>query len=152
MAMSQHTDWYERASRALRVAGFRRGGARRAVLELLDAQACARSAIEIEETLRHESHGERIVSRASIYRILAELEALGLVSKLEVGQAMWRFEAARGGEHHHHHLICDRCGTVAPFRDEELERAIRHASERVALDVSEHEVVLHGACERCADD
>jgi Fur family ferric uptake transcriptional regulator len=150
MAAAQHTDWYERASRELRAAGFRRGGARHAVLELLDAQACGRSAIEIEETLRHESPRERIVSRASIYRILGELESLGLVTKLEVGQAMWRFEATRGGKHHHHHLICDRCGTVAPFRDEELERAIRHVSERVALDVSEHEVVFHGACDDCA--
>jgi Fur family ferric uptake transcriptional regulator len=144
-----HSEWYDRASRALQDAGYRRGGARHALLELLDTQTCARSAIEIEETLRHESPSTRTVSRASIYRILAELEALGLVAKLEVGAAMWRFEAAGNGKHHHH-LICDHCGTVAPFDDEELERAIRHVSERVALDVSEHEVVFHGACDNCA--
>jgi len=150
MARGEHTEWYDRASRALQDAGYRRGGARHAQLELLDTQTCARSAIEIEETLRRESQSTRAVSRASIYRILAELEGLGLVAKLEVGESMWRFEAAGGGKHHHHHLICDHCGTVAPFADEELERAIRHVSERVALDVSEHEVVFHGACDNCA--
>jgi Fur family ferric uptake transcriptional regulator len=150
MARGEHTEWYDRASRALQDAGYRRGGARHALLELLDTQTCARSAIEIEETLRRESQSTRAVSRASIYRILAELEALGLVATLEVGESMWRFEAAGGGKHHHHHLICDHCGTVAPFADEELERAIRHVSERVALDVSEHEVVFHGACDNCA--
>ena len=100
MGATVHTDWYERASRALHDAGYRRGGARYALLELLDTQPCARSAIEIEETLRHQSQATRTVSRASIYRILAELEALGLVTKLEVGEAMCRFEAARGGKHH----------------------------------------------------
>ena len=60
-----------------------------------------------------------------------------------------RFEAVRGGHGHHHHLICDRCGAVTPFSDDELERAIRHVAERVPLAVSDHEVILHGACGHC---
>jgi Fur family transcriptional regulator, ferric uptake regulator len=150
MPATPPTDWYNRASRALHDAGYRRGGARHVVLELLDTQQCARSAIEIEEILRHEPHTARTVSRASIYRILAELESLGLVAKLEIGQTMVRFEAVREGRGHHHHLICDSCGTLTPFTDDELERTIRHVSQRVALNVSEHEVVLHGACPACA--
>jgi len=152
MVESKHTEWYDRASRALQDAGYRRGGARHALIELLDAPAAARSAIEIEEALRHLSQATRTVSRASIYRILAELEALSLVTKLEVGQATWRFEATRGGKHHHHHLVCDRCGTLTPFADEALERELVRVSTRVPLAVADHEVILRGACERCADD
>ena len=133
-----------------RAAGYRRGGARRAVLELLDTQECARSAVEIEDLLRRQSVAGRAVSRASIYRILDQLEALGLVARLEVGQGVVRFEAAREGVGHHHHLICDVCGTLTPFTDPELERAIEGLSQRVALRVSEHEVVLHGACSDCS--
>lgn len=55
----------------------------------------------------------------------------------------------REGHGHHHHLICDRCGTVTPFRDEELERTIRHVSRHVALRVKEHEIILHGSCTDC---
>jgi Fur family transcriptional regulator, ferric uptake regulator len=37
------------------------------------------------------------------------------------------------------------------FSDPGLERAIRSLSERVPLVVSEHEIVLHGACPDCRD-
>ncbi len=87
------------------------------------------------------------MSRASVYRILEELEGLRLVARVETGQAMVRYERAHGSEgEHHHHLVCDSCGLVMPFSDEGLERAIDALSERVPLAVSEHEIVLHGAC------
>ena len=143
------TAWFEHANGELAAAGYRRGGARRAVLTLLDHQPCARSAVEIEEELRRRPGGERPVSRASVYRILDELEHLGLISRLEVGQGVVRFEAARGVGGHHHHLICDVCGTLTPFTDDGLERAINELSRRVDLRVSEHEVVLHGSCSDC---
>lgn len=138
--------WAEAAEQALAEAGYRRGGARRAMLELLDEQACARSAVEIEEALRT---GRRAVSRASIYRILEELERLGVIQRVEVGQAMVRYEPVRAGHGHHHHLVCDHCGTLQPFTDDGLELAIKQLSQRVPLTVSDHEVVLHGACADC---
>jgi len=143
------TAWYEHANSELAAAGYRRGGARRAVLRLLDEQPCARSAVEIEEELARRPGSLRTVSRASVYRILDELEHLGLLSRLEVGQGVVRFEAARGDGGHHHHLICDVCGTLTPFTDDGLERAITELSRRVDLRVSEHEVVLHGSCADC---
>jgi len=39
--------WIERAEAQLAQAGHKRGGARRAVLELLDGQSCALTAVEI---------------------------------------------------------------------------------------------------------
>jgi Fur family transcriptional regulator, ferric uptake regulator len=141
--------WVQQAEAALAGAGRKRGGARRAVLELLAEQRCALTAVEIEEALRER---RRVVSRASIYRILEELERLGLVGRVETGQAMVRYErACADSEEHHHHLVCDSCGVVMPFSDPALERAIAKVSERVPLAVvSEHEIVLHGACRECA--
>jgi Fur family ferric uptake transcriptional regulator len=160
-AGSASTDeWIDRAEASLSAAGYRRGGARRAVLELLGIQPCALSALEIEQALarrgrsrggakgRRHTTGRR-VSRASIYRILDELERLGYVQRVETGQAMARFERVHDPEGHHHHLVCERCGTVKPFSDERLERAILQASDRVPLAVSEHEIVLRGYCEDC---
>jgi len=140
--------WIERAEQALAAAGRKRGGARRAVLELLDTQRCALTALELEDALRGRS--ERAVSRASVYRILQDLEGLGLVQRVETGQAMVRFERVCAPEEHHHHLVCDGCGLVMPFSDPALERAISSLSERVPLKVSEHEIVLHGSCRDCA--
>ena len=139
--------WVETAEARLAAAGRKRGGARRAILELLGGQRCALSALEIEDTLRAE-HSRR-VSRASVYRILDDLERIGLVQRVDIGQAMVRFERVCTQEEHHHHLVCDRCGVVMPFPDAALEQAISSLSERVPLAVSEHEIVIHGACREC---
>ncbi len=140
--------WVQGAEAELAAAGRKRGGARRAVLELLGGETCALSALEIEDALRG-SHG-RAVSRASVYRILDELEQMGLVQRVEIGQAMVRYERVCGHDEHHHHLVCDACGVVIPFSDPALERAITDLSKRVPLVVSEHEIVLHGSCQDCA--
>jgi Fur family ferric uptake transcriptional regulator len=139
--------WAERAAQELSDAGYRRGGARRAILELLDEQPCALSAVEIEQALSERS---REVSRASVYRVMDELEAIDLVQRVEVGQGIVRYEPVRHGQGHHHHLVCDLCGCLQPFTDDGLERAIHRLSERLPLRVSEHEIVIHGACEACA--
>jgi Fur family transcriptional regulator, ferric uptake regulator len=141
--------WLEEAERALSAAGRKRGGARSAVLALLGGETCALSAVEIEQRLRGRG-SSRPVSRASVYRILEELEALGLVQRIETGQAMARYERVCGPEEHHHHLVCERCGRVTPFSDRGLERAISALSGRVPMEVSEHEIVLRGACRDCA--
>ena len=134
--------WLEHANAQLTAAGHRRGGAREAVIELLDAQECALTALEIEDALR----AGRRVGRASVYRVLDELESLGLVSRVDVGDGIARYEPQRG---HHHHLVCDGCGRLTPFEDDALELAIRRLAARVAFDVSDHDVTLHGCCERC---
>ena len=142
--------WAERAADALASAGYRRGGARASLISLLDDQRCALSAAEIEETLGSAARagGARPVARASIYRILEELEALKLIARVEVGQGLARFEAARE-EGHHHHMVCDACGQVIPFEDPELERSIQKLADKVTFTVAEHDVVLHGACSDC---
>jgi Fur family ferric uptake transcriptional regulator len=141
------SEWVDRAEATLGAAGHKRGGARRAVLELLAGESCARTALEIEESLRSE---RRRVSRASVYRVLEELERVRLVQRVETGQAMVRYERVCDSTGHHHHLVCDGCGLVMPFSDEALERAIDELSKRVPLAVSEHEIVLHGSCRECA--
>ncbi len=148
MPRTSAESWSEHAQRVLVQSKHHSGSARRAVVELLDSQRCALSALEIEDALRA---GRRPVGRASIYRILDELERLQLVQKVEVGQGMARYEPVRAESEHHHHLVCDNCGTVMPFTDPELERAIKKLSRRVPIHVAEHEIVLHGACQDCKE-
>ena len=66
--------WSELAETRLAQAGFRRGGARAAVIELLDDQSCALSAYEIEAKLRESGRG---AARADHVVVMAgaELEA-----------------------------------------------------------------------------
>jgi Fur family transcriptional regulator, ferric uptake regulator len=135
--------WAEHAIGRLADAGLRRGGARSAVIALLDRQPCALTAQEVEGALGGGA------SRASVYRVLDELVEHGLASRIEVGQGVARYEPVRR-DGHHHHLVCEACGAVRPFHDEELERAIGRAAGRVAFDVAEHDITLRGRCGDCS--
>lgn len=139
--------WAQRATQALTQAGYRRGGARRAVVELLDEQRCALSPAELGEELLARG---REVSRASVYRVLEQLDRLGMLQRVEVGQGVVRYEPVRDGPEHHHHAVCEGCGRLDPFADEDLERAIRRASSRLNLHAWSHEIVIRGFCEACA--
>jgi Fur family transcriptional regulator, ferric uptake regulator len=149
MTNTQTDSWADHARQVLIRSGHHSGQARRALLDLLDSQPCALSAIEIEDELRS---SKRPVARASIYRILDELERLRLVQRVQVGQDITRYEPMRTGEGHHHHLVCESCGVVTPFSDAGLEDAICKLSRRLPMRVAEHEIVLRGACEACSAD
>jgi len=140
--------WAEHAREVLDQAGHRRARARDALIDMLAGQACALTAIEIEGELRE---GERAVARASVYRNLELLIEHGLVSRLELGDGIARYELIDPDGDHHHHLLCDSCGKLVPFDDHELERSIDRLASRLNFRPRGHEVVLHGACENCED-
>jgi Fur family transcriptional regulator, ferric uptake regulator len=146
MAATRRSDWREHTLATLSAAGYRRGGARNAIVELLDAQDCALTAQEIDDRLRADG---RSVGRASVYRILEMLTELRLVTRIDVGQGVARYERHLPDGEHHHHLVCDNCGQVAPFEDPALEQAIERVSRRLSFAVDDHDVVLHGACSDC---
>jgi Fur family ferric uptake transcriptional regulator len=149
MTMAQHdhrADWIEHALRTLADAGYRKGGARRAVVELLGHQRCAVTARDIDATLHAAGTA---VGRASVYRTLETLTELKLVTRLDLGHGQAHYEASLPSGEHHHHLVCDRCGRVTPFEDPELERTLEKLCNRVSYSVDEHDVVLHGQCRDC---
>jgi Fur family transcriptional regulator, ferric uptake regulator len=137
-------DWTERAISQLERGG-KRSGARRAVVEKLAEQSCAITAADLAALLDADG---RAVGRATVYRVLEGLRELRLVQSLELGREGTRYEPDRGSDHHHH-FVCDSCGNVVPFADPGLERAIARLSRQASFAVAGHDVVLHGACERC---
>ena len=141
--------WTTYANERLASEGFRRGGGRAAVIDLLDAQECALSAQEIEDQLRE---GERRVGRATVYRVLDELVDLDLLAKVEIGDGVARFEPVfPEGTHHHHHFVCRNCGKLIPFEDDELERVLRRIARREGVTMDGHDVTLRGLCPDCSD-
>jgi Fur family ferric uptake transcriptional regulator len=148
MPTAVDTTWAEYALAMLGESGYRRGGARTAVVEALARHDCAVSALELEEELRRRKIH---VGRASIYRALDVLEELGLVQRFEVERRIASYERVNLNGHHHHHAICRRCGRMEPFEDRGLERAIEQVSDLVPFEIAEHDVVLRGLCERCAN-
>lgn len=140
------SSWLRHALEGLRRAGFRSGGARRAVVDFLDGQDCCLSAQEIFDGIR--ARGGK-AGMASVYRALDTLAELGLVQRVDLGDGVARFEPAWPGGEHHHHVVCDGCGRVEAFSDAPLERALGRVAGRLGFAVDAHEVVLRGACADC---
>jgi len=138
--------WSEHAMTALRNAGLRRGGARRAVVDFLERQDCCRSAQEIHDGIVSEGGA---VGVASVYRTLDTLADLRLVQRVDVGDGIARFEPFGGEDEHYHHLVCDDCGRVEPFTDAPLEQALARAAGRLGYAMQQHEIVLRGSCASC---
>ncbi len=134
-------NWAEQATTRLDQAGYRSGSARRKVVELLAAEKCAVTALEIDHRLES-------VGRASVYRTLEQLEGLRLVQRIDIGADAAGYERLDPSGHHHH-LVCEECGLLAPFEDQALERAIDAVSRNADFEIATHDVVLRGRCPSC---
>ena len=141
--------WSGHAMTALRDAGLRRGGARRAVVDFLEHAGLL--PLRPGDPRRHRRWGGA-VGVASVYRALDTLADLHLVQRVDVGDGIARFEPFGGEDEHHHHLVCDDCGRVEPFTDGPLEQALAKAAGRVGYAMQQHEVVLRGTCGECVGE
>jgi Fur family ferric uptake transcriptional regulator len=144
--MAHEVTWAEHTEAALRDAGHRSGSGRRAVIEVLARRGCLMSAHDILDELRAAGRG---IGFATVYRALETLNELGLVRRVDPGTGSAAYEPVHPSGDHHHHVVCDRCGDVAAFSDDALERAIHELSRRLGREIEGHEVVLRGSCTAC---
>ncbi|MEC7585067.1 MAG: transcriptional repressor [Planctomycetota bacterium] len=89
------------------------------------------------------------VSRATVYRTLAVLEQAGFVEGLDTGDGGRRFEHVLGHDHHDH-MVCQVCGVILEFRDEELEKRQLVAARKMGFTIDSHSLRLYGRCRKCA--
>lgn len=82
-------------------------------------------------------------SQASVYRVLEELQGLGLIQKSNDEQGVAHYEIA-DPEAHHHHIVDSETGAIEAFEDPALERAIVAAARRAGIELTGHDVVLRG--------
>jgi len=82
------------------------------------------------------------VGLATVYRVLTQFEQAGLLIRhhFESGKAV--FELNQGG--HHDHIVCVKCGRVAEFYDEEIEKRQKIAA--TGFTMQEHALTIYGVC------
>ena len=85
-------------------------------------------------------HGEEI-GLATVYRVLSQFEAAGLVMKhnFEGGQSI--YELDRGT--HHDHMVCIDTGKVIEFESEEIERLQHEIAAEHGYELEDHSLVLY---------
>ncbi len=86
------------------------------------------------------------IGLATVYRVLTQFEAAGLVSRhnFEGGHSV--FELDDGS--HHDHIVCLDCGHVEEFVDEVIEQRQCAISERNGFKMTDHSMILYGRCTR----
>lgn len=84
------------------------------------------------------------IGLATVYRVLTQFEAAGLVSRhhFEGGQAV--FELNQGG--HHDHLVCLKCGKVIEFMDPVIEERQQQIAQDNGFKITDHCMILYGHC------
>jgi Fur family ferric uptake transcriptional regulator len=88
------------------------------------------------------------VSRATLYRTLDHLTVAGLVKKHRFGQGHALFEHVYGRQHHDH-LVCDRCGTVIEFVNDDIEALQDEVCRAHGFEPTNHVMQIFGICSRC---
>ena len=97
--------------------------------------------------LLKEKYPSLSIGIATVYRTLALLEENGLVSSISLGLQGKKFEIAN--KPHHDHLICDRCGKIVEFENEEIERLQQKVAEANGFELTSHMMQLYGICSTC---
>lgn len=84
------------------------------------------------------------IGLATVYRVLTQFEAAGLLARhhFEAGRAM--FELEEGS--HHDHLVCLSCGKVEEFVDPEIEARQQAIAAEHGFELQEHSLALYGVC------
>lgn len=92
--------------------------------------------------------GEEI-GLATVYRVLTQFEAAGLVRRHHFEGSQSVFERNRGD--HHDHMVCLTCGRIEEFRDEVIEQRQQTIATMLGFELAEHCLILYGHCakERC---
>ncbi len=83
----------------------------------------------------------------TVYRTLNLLEENKLATSLSFGSQGKKFEL--GNKPHHDHLICEKCGDIVEFEDEQIEILQKAIAEKYAFKLTDHLMQLYGICIEC---
>jgi Fur family transcriptional regulator, ferric uptake regulator len=132
----------------IRKAGLRSTSPRIAVLRRLSVASTPVSHGELVEVLASDG-----MDRTTIYRNLVDLTEVGLVSRTDLGDHVWRFELKRGtgngDDARHPHFTCSDCGAVSCLPEVTLKVKQGKGVPR-ALTQQKVEIQLRGQCDACA--
>jgi Fur family transcriptional regulator, ferric uptake regulator len=127
----------------LKKAGLKATAPRLKILEILEA--AEHPHLTAEDVYQRLREGGEDVGLATVYRVLTQFQAAGLVIRhnFEGGRSV--FEVNQGG--HHDHMVCLECGRVFEFFDPQIESRQSSVAEKAGFVIEDHSMYLYGVCE-----
>ena len=96
------------------------------------------TAEDIYQALRD---AEEDVGIATVYRVLTQFEAAGLIERHNFDNGPAVYELDRG--EHHDHMVCTETGKVIEFHDSEIENIQERIASQNGYDLVGHSLVLY---------
>lgn len=125
----------------LRKAGLKVTLPRVKILQLLEQSDGNNSHLSAEEVYKHLMESGEDVGLATVYRVLTQFEAAGLVVRHNFESGHSVFELAKA--QHHDHMVNMETGEVVEFFDEIIEKRQRQLAEQHGFDLVDHSLVLY---------
>jgi len=123
----------------LRKAGLKVTQPRKLILELLDE--AGNKHVTADDIYRVLIQAGEDIGLATVYRVLNQFEAAGLVVKhnFEGGQAYYELDSGQ----HHDHMVCVETGKVIEFSNGEIERLQAEIAAEFGYDIEDHSLVIY---------
>ena len=129
----------------LKKAGLKATVPRLKILEILEANQ--EQHMRAEDVYKALLESNEDIGLATVYRVLTQFEAAGLVSRHHFEGAHSVFELDHGL--HHDHILCTACGRVDEFMDEVIEERQRVIAEKAGYQITDHSLYIYGVCADC---
>jgi Fur family ferric uptake transcriptional regulator len=128
----------------LRKAGLKVTHPRMSVLKLLEN--AGERHLTAEDIYRHLLAEQEDIGLATVYRVLTQFEAAGLVLKhnFEGGQAVYELDRGK----HHDHMVDVDTGKVTEFTSEAIEKLQQEVADKHGYVIEEHSLVLYVRAKR----
>lgn len=126
-------------SQDLRKVGLKVTHPRIRILELLESTGVRH--LTAEDIYRQLLTGGEDIGLATVYRVLTQFEAAGLVLKhnFEGGQAVYELDRGQ----HHDHMVDMETGKVIEFTSPEIELLQKQIADKHGYVIEEHSLVLY---------
>ena len=84
------------------------------------------------------------VGLATVYRVLTQFQAAGLVIRhnFEGGRSVFELDSGK----HHDHIVCLDCGQVSEFTDPAIEARQERIAAEHGFSIGDHSLVIYGQC------
>ncbi|WP_437882003.1 ferric iron uptake transcriptional regulator [Pseudomonas sp. LRF_L74] len=111
------------------------------ILQMLDSASSGQRHMSAEDVYKALMDAGEDVGLATVYRVLTQFEAAGLVDRHNFDGGHAVFELADSG--HHDHMVCVDTGEVIEFVDTEIEKLQKEIVKRHGFELVDHNLVLY---------
>jgi Fur family ferric uptake transcriptional regulator len=129
----------DQETRELRKAGLKVTHPRMRILQIFEEEDVHH--LSAEDIYRRLLASQEDIGLATVYRVLTQFEAAGILMKhnFEGGQAVYELDRGK----HHDHMIDVDSGKVIEFVSEEIERLQKEIAAKHGYELQDHSLVLY---------